>query len=340
MTLEEIKELYNSPLYAFIRTNPHLGENNILIGLGGSYAYGTNIDTSDLDIRGVAMNSKKEILLGKDFEQVDDKSTDTVIYSFNKMIRLLCSCNPNTIEILGLKPEHYLYMSPLGQELIDNKEMFLSKAVINSFGGYANQQLRRLDNKNARNNGSKQQMENVIKSIEHAEVDYKRKYCHYDADNIKLHVDKKEQSDDENNYTVFTDISLKNYPLEDFTALMNDMNNILRMYKKTSGRANNATVHNKLAKHMMHLVRLYHMCFDILEKHEINTYRENDHDELMGIRNGKYLNENGVIPEFYEIADELEKRLEYDKNNTDLPEQVNKTQVENFVYDMNATLFN
>ena len=33
--------------------------------------------SSDLDIRGIALNSKKEILLSNDFEQVVDENTDT-----------------------------------------------------------------------------------------------------------------------------------------------------------------------------------------------------------------------------------------------------------------------
>ena len=44
--------------YDFLRTNEHLGSNIILLGLGGSYAYGTNVAGSDLDIRGVALNTK------------------------------------------------------------------------------------------------------------------------------------------------------------------------------------------------------------------------------------------------------------------------------------------
>lgn len=93
--------------YDFLRTNIHLGQNNILIGLGGSHAYGMNIQTkdyvSDIDIRGIAINSKEEILLNNDFEQVVDSETDTVIYSFNKIIELLSKMNPNTCEILGLE---------------------------------------------------------------------------------------------------------------------------------------------------------------------------------------------------------------------------------------------
>lgn len=67
LTVEEIKKKLNNQEYDFLRTDEHLGENIILLGLGGSYAYGTNTESSDIDCRGVALNSKKEILLGNGF---------------------------------------------------------------------------------------------------------------------------------------------------------------------------------------------------------------------------------------------------------------------------------
>ena len=45
----------------------------ILMTLGGSRAYGTNIASSDIDVRGIALNTSREILLGKDFGQVVEK---------------------------------------------------------------------------------------------------------------------------------------------------------------------------------------------------------------------------------------------------------------------------
>lgn len=150
MTLDKIKQLVESNQYRFLRDNPHLGQNIILIGLGGSHAYGTNNNQSDLDIRGCALNSKEEILTNANFEQFVNEETDTTIYSFNKLVHLLSNCNPNTIEILGLKAEHYLYVSSIGQELLDHKNLFLSKRAVHAFGGYATTQLRRLDNKAAR----------------------------------------------------------------------------------------------------------------------------------------------------------------------------------------------
>lgn len=66
MTLGQIKERLQSGEYDFLRTDEHLGHHIILLTLGGSHAYGTSMETSDLDIRGCALNSKREILIHED----------------------------------------------------------------------------------------------------------------------------------------------------------------------------------------------------------------------------------------------------------------------------------
>ena len=150
MNIEQIKAAVADTSYDFLREDPRLGKNIILLTLGGSHAYGMEKEDSDLDIRGITLNSKQEILLGKDFETITDQPTDTVIYSFNKIIELLTKVNPNTIEQLGCRPEQYLHLSEIGKELLDNRKMFLSKLCIHSFGNYGQAQLRRLENKSAR----------------------------------------------------------------------------------------------------------------------------------------------------------------------------------------------
>lgn len=320
--------------YTFLKDNKHLGDNIILIGLGGSYAYGTNVEGSDLDIRGCALNSKEEILTNKNFEQFVDNNTDTTIYSFNKLINLLSNCNPNTIEILGLKPEHYIYVSQIGQELIDNSDMFLSKRAVNAFGGYATAQFRRLDNKSARELDQSQKEKHILNSINNAMYDFPRKYFEYPEDAINLYIDKSNNEDYDSE--IFMDINLKHYPLRDYKSMWSEMNNIVKDYAKIGKRNKNAIEHNKLGKHMMHLVRLYLMCFDILEQHRIITYREKDHDFLMEIRNGKYLdNNNQPLPEFFDIVNDLEKCLEYDKNNTDLPDNPDYKRINEFMMYVN-----
>lgn len=173
MNLKQIKETIEKQEYDFLKENEHLGNNIILLTLGGSHAYGMDKEDSDLDVRGVALNSKEEILLRKDFEQVVEIDTDTTVYSFNKILQLLKSNNPNTIEILGCKPEHYLYLSDVGRELLNNRKMFLSKICINSFAGYASSQLRRMENKAARLVGQAQNEEYILKSINNASYDFK-----------------------------------------------------------------------------------------------------------------------------------------------------------------------
>ena len=116
--IKKIRKRMQSDDYRFFHENNNLGKNIILIGLGGSYAYGMNKDSSDLDIRGISLNKKEEVLLGIDFEQVVDEKTDTTIYSFNKMIELLTKMNPNTCEILGLQYWQYFYLHPIGKELL------------------------------------------------------------------------------------------------------------------------------------------------------------------------------------------------------------------------------
>ena len=113
--------------YDFLRTNERLGSRIMLLGLGGSYAYGTNNEGSDIDFRGVTLMLPSDLLGLTEFEQYEDGGTDTVIYGFNKVVKLLLECNPNTCEILGLDEDQYLIRSALGQEMIDNSRMFLSK---------------------------------------------------------------------------------------------------------------------------------------------------------------------------------------------------------------------
>ena len=91
-----------------------------------------------------------------------------------------------------------------------------------------------------------------------------------------------------------------------------------------------------LNKHAMHLIRLYLICLDILEKGDIITYREADHDLLMDIRNGKYQQEDGTYrQEFFDMVSKFEKKLAYAKENTSLPEHPDMKKVEEFVMDVN-----
>jgi predicted nucleotidyltransferase len=339
MTLEEFKKreefqnTINSSEYDFLREKP-LGNNIILLGLGGSYAYGTNNENSDLDIRGIATHNSEDILTRKGFEQVINETTDTTIYSLEKMVNLLSNCNPNTIEILGLEPWQYLHTTYISEELLRNKDMFLSKRAAYSFGGYATAQLRRLSNKAVRTVEQEQREKHILANIENARYSYPDKYFNYPEDAIKLYIDKSIQEDYDTE--IFMDINLKHYPLRDYKSMWSEMQNIVKDYSKIGKRNSHAIEHDKLGKHMMHLIRLYLMCFDILEDGKIITYRKKDHDFLMDIRNGKYLDDDKQpTKEFYEIVDEMENKLEYLKEHSPLPDNPDYKRINEFLYNAN-----
>lgn len=334
MTIEQIKEMVNGSSYDFLRTNEHLGNHIIFLTLGGSYSYGTNVETSDVDVRGCALNRPSDMLGLSNFEQVVNTETDTTVYAFNKLISLLLNCNPNTIEMLGCKSEHYFMLTDVGREMIENRKLFLSRRAVHSFGGYANQQLRRLENALARDRLSQERKEeHILKSMQSAVKSFESRYTAFDKGSLVLFTaaSEREELDSE----VFANIHLEKYPVREFNSIMNKLTSIVSAYEKLNHR-NHKKDDAHLNKHAMHLIRLYLMCLDILEKEDIVTYREKDRDLLLSIRSGEYQLEDGSYrPEFFEMVNEFEKRLNYAKENTSLPDHPNMKRIEEFVMSVN-----
>lgn len=322
--------------YDFLRKDSHLKGRIIFLTLGGSYAYGTNTETSDVDVRGCALNSREDIIGLSSFDQYVNEPTDTTIYSFNKLVKLLMNCNPNTIEMLGCKPEHYFLISPIGQEMIDNQILFLSQRAVNSFGGYANQQLRRLENAIARDALPQERKEfHIMQSMESAVDDFEKTVLtKRQREGIRLYLD--DSNRDGFKKEIFADFELKHFPARDFNSILNNMINVVGTYEKLTKR-NNKKDAAHLNKHAMHLIRLYLMCLDILENKKVVTYRENERDWLLAIRNGCYMNDDGTYKtEFFDMVNTFEKRLEYAKKHTALPKCPDYKKVEDFVMSVNS----
>lgn len=302
-----ITMIESNPDYAFLKTNPNLN-NIILLGLSGSHAYGTSNDNSDLDIRGVALNSKSEILLGNDFQQVVDMNTDTTIYSVNKILNLLSQSNPNTMELLGLDDDDYILKSEIGQLILDNQSIFLSKECAYTFGAYAQQQIHRLQKYTVSNQTNNVPIEYVADAMDSA---MKLHRIHYGVDiDVKVHDDK-----------IVFDGEMNNIPVKTFNTIMSNMNDIIREYDKLGKRNKNAIVHNKLSKHMMHVIRLCLTCIGILEENKVVTKITRDHALLMDIRNKKYQDDNDMpTKEYFELAEECKNKLKYTLKNTSLPD--------------------
>lgn len=338
MNKDNIKEMLMSSDYDFIKNNKYLGNNIMVLGLGGSLAYGTNISTSDIDIRGFSLNPISQVFgIENDFEQVADKSTDTTIYSLLKMIKLLMNCNPNTIEILGLRPKDYIYINNYGQRILDIKQAFLSKIAIDKFGGYARAQYNRLESGllgNGHNDDKKiaklkHSLESIIESFN---IKHKNNTLNLTLDVIFKEKDLarwEKMKHTEKSELIGEDLLItgkfEDYPITEFKTLISEIHKTQSEYGNINKR-NHKKTDAALCKHMMHLVRLFFMGTDLNRECKIKTYRDGkEHDVLMDIRNGKYMYEDGfrVRPEFYDLLHDIQDTYQESVINTILPEKPN-----------------
>jgi predicted nucleotidyltransferase len=119
----------------------------------GSHAYGTNLPTSDDDLRGLCV-PPREFYLGfqefpperKNFEQLEMREPlDIVLWELRKFIGLAAESNPNTIEILFTDSRDHLFVHPVMEKLLAARELFLCRQLKHSFSGYARSQLHRIE---------------------------------------------------------------------------------------------------------------------------------------------------------------------------------------------------
>jgi predicted nucleotidyltransferase len=131
------------------------GAKPLYIVIRGSHAYGTNIETSDIDYAGVFIQSMDDILGNKYIEQINDDTNDTVIYEVRRFLELIASNNPNVLELLNTPEDCIIYKAPAFDLILNDKEKFITKICAKSFGGYAHAQIQKAKGQNKKQNWEK-----------------------------------------------------------------------------------------------------------------------------------------------------------------------------------------
>ena len=333
---QELADKIESRAYDFLRENEHLKGKIALLTMGGSYAYGLDVHTpeheSDLDIRGVVLNSKEQLLANENFEQFENRETDTTIYGMKKFISLMTQCNPNIIEMLYCRPQDYIYISPIGQMLLDNRDAFLSQRAYDTFSGFARAQVKRIENAQARgalseyDKGSHKALstQNAVNNlhIQHELDDYGYMKFVVTEDNVlKINCEYNE------------------LPVSEWINMMNATKQVLADYEKTAGK-NKRKDDEHLNKHMSHILRLLEMGYEVLNEHCVHTYREKDAQLLLDVKQGKYTNEDGTFKqEIWDMVKEKEEKLKELKAKTTLPKLPDIERINTLTYKINeATL--
>lgn len=122
-----------------------LPDSVIYFTLHGSHSYGTSLPESDLDIRGVCIAPRQYHFGFERFDEHEQAVPDLKIFELRKFVELALDANPNVLELLYTEPEDHLLVTPLGQKLLDNRDLFLSKRCRSSFSGYAMGQMKRIN---------------------------------------------------------------------------------------------------------------------------------------------------------------------------------------------------
>lgn len=125
----------------------------VLVGRRGSEAHGTYVPSTDpdsiddRDVMGVVVPPRDYYLGMKKWEGAESikGEWDVVLYEVRKFAGLLGRQNPNVLSMLWLEPEDYLHVGPVGQKLLDHRDLFRSRrAASDAFVGYARGQLKRM----------------------------------------------------------------------------------------------------------------------------------------------------------------------------------------------------
>jgi hypothetical protein len=110
----------------------------------GSRAYGLDTEASDTDRRGIYLPPAELhwAMFGVP-EQLENKATEECYWELQKFLVLALKANPNILECLYSPLIETI--TPLAQELLAMREIFLSKLVYQTYNGYVMSQFKKLE---------------------------------------------------------------------------------------------------------------------------------------------------------------------------------------------------
>lgn len=276
----------------------------------GSQAYGTSTPTSDTDYKGFCIAPLRYYFgFLQKFEQLESHDPDRVIYNVIKFFDLAANGNPNILDVLFCDESNIISVNDLGQHVLENRDLFLSKKVRHTFGGYAHAQLKRLQ---SHRGWLFNPIETEPTRSNYGLSDYRT----WSATDMGV-LEKQESKNPE----AFAE-SMARETLDLFYR-EREYNSARRKWEqfqnwKTNRNPARSELEAKFGldtKHAAHLVRLLRMGVEILSGKGVLVKRP-DAEELLAIRNGAWTYEQLV-----EYAESLDSQLDTLYKTTTLPHE-------------------
>lgn len=134
-TLEELKSDARNPI--------------IFESIVGSQAYGTSLESSDIDIKGIFVLPAADYLSINEIPtQISDAKGDTVYYALPRFLELALGANPNLIELLFMPEEYIRVQTPASDILQKSRSLFITQKAYESHIGYALAQIKKAKGQN------------------------------------------------------------------------------------------------------------------------------------------------------------------------------------------------
>jgi len=314
--------------------------------VSGSRAYGLETPTSDTDIKGVFVMSKRDFY-GLDYiPQINNKTNDVSFYELKRFIELLMQNNPNILELLNTPERSIIYKHPLMDEI--KPELILSKLCRSTFGKFAFSQIKKAKGTNKKIlNQLPKERKSVLSFcfVNHRQGSMplndfleKKGWKQEDCGLVNIANMKNIYGLYHNETAGFkgimqssesNDVSLSSIPkgIEQAALLFFNKDGYsawcreYREYwdwvgKRNELRYENTKSHGKNydAKNMMHVFRLLQMAIEIGKEKRVNVYR-NDRDFLLSIKAGDFDYED-----LLKMAEEKQQELEEAFEHCNLPE--------------------
>ncbi len=126
-----------------------LPEGTVLVGEYGSRAHGTDNAESDRDFHAIRVEPPRFVTGLERFENLRHNTAgkgrsaaddlDTVVFGLRQWTQVAATGNPNSYVLLHLPK--YEYVNDVGQMLLDNRHLFVSKRAASKYIGYLDSQM-------------------------------------------------------------------------------------------------------------------------------------------------------------------------------------------------------
>jgi hypothetical protein len=115
----------------------------VLVGVGGSHAYGLATPESDVDYRGCFVTPTEDFWsLDKPADTYDHHDPDIALHEVEKFLGLALKANPTVLEVFWYS--EWAVKTDVGQVLIDNRDLFVTSKIRDTHVGFATAQFERL----------------------------------------------------------------------------------------------------------------------------------------------------------------------------------------------------